>query len=226
MPKAKLKTKKNKKTAVRLIKSGQLKFDKTLMAVTAVVAIAMSGYLFYQGSQAATLPSKYYAKPFVTITNALATDGKTGNVICPQFRISVYPGNPGSICVQSKAMFGTTYFREGYYNYTTALFTPEWPIPNSSYPNIPPWFIDGNYQNDISGGSLGTCSDGRPFVVLVAVANTHIPYYSSTITIASFGAILHYDSTLGRWTARAGTMAYKTNICSGFYGSVAASIIN
>lgn len=51
MPKPKAKSKSTK----GLVKVGKLKFDKTLVAVIAVVVVAAGGYLFYQASHAATV---------------------------------------------------------------------------------------------------------------------------------------------------------------------------
>ncbi len=53
MPKAKNKVAKSS-SVKGLVKVGKLKFDKTLLAVIAVVVVAAGGYLFYQASHAAT----------------------------------------------------------------------------------------------------------------------------------------------------------------------------
>lgn len=55
MPKTKNKVSTKSKSSKGFIAQGKFKFDKTLMAVIAVVVVATGGYLFYQGSHASSV---------------------------------------------------------------------------------------------------------------------------------------------------------------------------
>lgn len=205
---------KTKKSAIKFIKTGHLKFDATFMLVTAAVVIVTSGYLFYQSIHAAVFPpSRYYSSNVrLPIKNVRADDQFIGDVYCPPYKIRRL-GYTSSICVQVRFDGTRMGFRMGYYNFGTKRFN-----------NLPGWgWLPDSPQSkllaDLQGAHLGICSDGRVFIT--NLSNVWTPNYGPT----SYGAIIT-RRTSTQWQARSAIMNTGKQSCAYVSGSVAYPIIN
>lgn len=109
MPKPKSKSSKG------LINNAKFKFDKTLLAVIAAVVVAVAGYIYYQGSHAATAPfNTLAAKYSCPLTNGVPPTvkyggtNKAGCVKLAQYIVRIWSGQKISASGVITGTFDTT----------------------------------------------------------------------------------------------------------------------
>ncbi len=227
MPKAK-----TKKNSFRLIKPKKLKFDKTFVFVFVAVSIIAGGYLFYQGSRAATYPPPPNQFTNITAYRSFPVKAKDsgGTAFCPPIRLLVLDGT-ASICVQ--AIHGGTssvsgYFRMGYFTFTTGRFHPfqdfGWfTVPNGPAPNGN-WLPDGNLFNNVKKIGLSYCTDGRMMLQVMGDSLTEFIYPYRYKVLLNWGPVIW--KTSNGWFTRAAYMNYKTNACTNVGGSTPLPLLN
>ena len=144
MPKTKAKV----TNANSLVKRSGLGFDKTLLAVIALVVVATGGYLFFQGSHASSVPQSGYTSQ--QALNFTAPDGirTTNYSYCMGYLAKNSAGNLFTRCVQYQT--STNRFRTVTYNLTLGKFTPDaWiggqSVASESKHSAPFCKNDGNY---------------------------------------------------------------------------------